>query len=146
MPARLDPVPADQIAFIEQWIDDGCPEAEPPPTWRPTSAEPAASRYDDVWFQTPRLGWAVNSNGQILRTTDGGDLGGAVPRRDTVPTLHQLRLGNAGLDGHAGTGSQLFETQDGGGSWELVSDLPELAPARVCGLSVVNESVVYASG
>ena len=72
MPAGLDPVPADQIAFIEQWIDDGCPEAEPPPTWRPTSAEPAASRYDDVWFQTPRLGWAVNSNGQILRTTDGG--------------------------------------------------------------------------
>ena len=26
MPAGRDPIPADRIAFISSWIDDGCPE------------------------------------------------------------------------------------------------------------------------
>ena len=38
--------------------------------WRPTTA-PSAGRYDDIYFVDVHLGWAVNSNGQILRTTDG---------------------------------------------------------------------------
>jgi photosystem II stability/assembly factor-like uncharacterized protein len=147
MPAGLDPVRAEEIAVIEQWIDDGCPEADPPPTWRPTTAEAAASRYDDVWFQTPQLGWAVNSNGQILRTTDGG---ATWEEQFHDETLYLRCIGFAsdtrGWMGTLEPGSQLFETHDGGASWGRVGDLPELAPARVCGLSAVNESVVYASG
>jgi photosystem II stability/assembly factor-like uncharacterized protein len=147
MPAGLDPVPAEDIAVIERWIDDGCPEDSPPPTWRPTSAEPAASRYDDVWFQTPQLGWAVNSNGQILRTTDGG---ATWEEQFHDESLYLRCIGFAsdtrGWMGTLQPGSQLFETHDGGASWGLVNDLPPLAPARVCGLSVVNESVAYASG
>lgn len=30
MPAGLPPVPDDQIAFVEQWITDGCPDDEAP--------------------------------------------------------------------------------------------------------------------
>jgi hypothetical protein len=29
MPKGLDPVPADSIAFIRQWIKDGCPDDTP---------------------------------------------------------------------------------------------------------------------
>ncbi|MGH8885521.1 MAG: YCF48-related protein [Egibacteraceae bacterium] len=150
MPAGLPPVSAENIAFIEQWIDEGGLEDDlPEPTlaWRPTNAEPASSRYDDIWFLTPQLGWAVNSNGQILRTTDGGAnweeqfhnaelylrcIGFASASRGWMGTLDQDR--------------QLYETRDGGATWSLVPDLPPLAPANVCGLSVVSESVVYASG
>src|SRR5215217_1640561 len=39
--------------------------------WHPTCAGTAA-RYDDIWFADPQVGWAVNSNGQIVNTTDGG--------------------------------------------------------------------------
>ena len=77
MPAGMPPAPAADIAVVESWIDDGCPdddEPEPPTlTWRATNAPPASSRTDDIWFSSARLGWAVNSNGQILRTSDGGD-------------------------------------------------------------------------
>jgi len=81
MPAGRPPVPAEGIAFIEQWIDDGCPEdpiaEEPAFAWRPTNAPMAdqdrGKRYDDIWFATPELGWGVNSDGKILRTDDGGD-------------------------------------------------------------------------
>ena len=51
--------------------------------------------------------------------------------------------------GWAGTltsGKTLFETRDGGHNWTLVTNLPSLAPPAICGLSVVNESVVFASG
>ena len=41
---------------------------------------------------------------------------------------------------------RLFHTTDGGANWTNVTGLPALAPAAVCGLSVVSASVVYASG
>ena len=75
MPFGFPAVSDENIRFIQQWIDDGCPEDPLPPeqalTWRPTTA-PVATRYDDIWFVTPELGWAVNSNGQILKTAAGG--------------------------------------------------------------------------
>jgi len=41
------------------------------PRWIATSA-PVASRYDDLSFISDTQGWAVNSNGEILMTLDGG--------------------------------------------------------------------------
>lgn len=154
MPAGRPPVPADQIAFIERWIDDGCPEdllpSEPALTWRATNAPMAdqlrGKRYDDVWFVTPDLGWGVNSDGKILRTTDGG--------ASWDQQFHDQRtyfrcLGFASeTRGWAGTLSgpaRLLETRDGA-TWNAVTNLPEDAPKMICGLTVVNESVVYASG
>jgi len=150
MPAGLPPVSAENIAFIEKWIDEGCLEdalPEPTFTWRPTSAEPAGSRYDDVWFHTPQLGWTVNSNGQILHTTDGG---GSWQQQFHDESLYLRCIGFAsesrGWMGTLVAGSQLFDTHDGGATWSPVTNLPELAPSAVCGMSVVNESVVYAAG
>ena len=40
--------------------------------WWTTNAPPASSRTDDIWFLDSLTGWAVNSNGQILKTDDGG--------------------------------------------------------------------------
>ena len=44
----------------------------PPLVWRKTNAPIATSRTDDIWFVSPDEGWAVNSNGQIIKTEDGG--------------------------------------------------------------------------
>ena len=154
MPAGRPPVPADRIAFIERWIDDGCPEdllpSEPALTWRATNAPMAdqlrGKRYDDVWFVTPDLGWGVNSDGKILRTRDGG--------ASWDQQFHDRRtyfrcLGFASeIRGWAGALSgpaRLLETRDGA-TWSAVTNLPEDAPEMICGLTVVNESVVYASG
>ncbi len=116
--------------------------------WFPTNAPPASLRTDDIWFIDPLVGWAVNSNGQILKTSDGGNsweqqfqdwdsvylrcVGFATPLKGWVGTLKKEKL--------------LYNTTDGGKNWNLVKNLPELAPEAICGLSVVNESVVYASG
>jgi photosystem II stability/assembly factor-like uncharacterized protein len=153
MPLGFPPVLDQNIGFIQKWIDDGCPEdpyipGGAPATlrWRPTNA-PLAGRYDDVWFHDASLGWAVNSNGEILHTTDGG------ARWETQTRLPGVYLRcvafaspTRGWVGNLTPEMRLLETSDGGKKWVPVGDLPKGAPPAVCGLCVVNESVVYAAG
>jgi hypothetical protein len=156
MPAGLTPVPDPDIDFIKRWIDDGCPEdpfvlgGNSPPaalSWRPTNAPVASSRTDDIWFLDPEVGWAVNSNGQIVHTSDGGD---AWAEQLHDPEVYFRCVGFASpTRGWAGTltpGKTLFETRDGGQSWSRVTGLPALAPPAICGLSVVSATVAYAAG
>jgi photosystem II stability/assembly factor-like uncharacterized protein len=87
----------------------------------------------------------VNLAGEIHKTMDGG-------------ASWQLQLSGGGafrsvgftdaLRGWAGTldSNLLFQTQDGGATWTMVQNIPEPKPAGICGLSVVNASVVYGCG
>jgi len=151
MPAGLEPVPPSEIAFIETWINEGCLEDDVPsavaPTWRRTNAPIASSRTDDIWFIDPRVGWAVNSDGNIIKTEDGGE--NWVPQHSAPGVyLRSVAFANANV-GWVGTltrSRRLLRTTNGGANWSVVTPLPPNAPAAVCGLSVVSELVVYASG
>lgn len=121
--------------------------------WTPTSAVLAGSRYDDVWFRDLATGWAVNSNGQILKTTNGGDrwdIKFQTPLTSSGRPIYLRCLTFASdLVGWAGTltrEQRLYATRDGGESWRRVENLPAGTPEKVCGLWAVNESVVYGSG
>jgi photosystem II stability/assembly factor-like uncharacterized protein len=121
--------------------------------WSPTSARLVRSRYDDVWFRDLNTGWAVNSDGQILKTTNGGDRWDIKFQTPLTPTGRPIYLRclafASELVGWAGTLTQeqrLFGTRDGGESWKAVENLPAGAPEKVCGLWAVNQSVVYGSG
>jgi len=115
-------------------------------TWKLTNAPVASSRTDDIWFFDPSIGWAVNSNGHILKTEDGGDTW--VRQLATQAYLRCIGFANARV-GWMGTLTflrRLFHTVDGGTNWSLVQNLPAGAPAKICGLAVVSESVVYVAG
>lgn len=118
--------------------------------WVKTNAPTGSSRTDDIYFLNENLGWAVNSNGQILKTADGFEtyevqkllkgnylrcVGFASERVGWVGTLDR-QLAN----------ERLFLTKNGGVTWNNVTNLPEGAPSRICGLSVVDENVMFASG
>lgn len=151
MPSGRPPVSTSDIALIQKWIDDGCPEepvlAAGGLRWRKTAAPPASSRTDDIWFLNPDVGWAVNSDGNILKTTDGGNHWHV---QHSAPGVYLRCVGFANAHvGWVGTLSRprrLLHTSDGGAHWVAVAPLPALAPVAVCGLAVVNERVVYASG
>jgi photosystem II stability/assembly factor-like uncharacterized protein len=124
----------------------------PPLQWFPTNAPAASSRTDDIWFVEPMVGWAVNSNGHILKTIDGG-LSWQQQFQTPIVRGRPIYLRCVGfttpLTGWVGTltaEQRLYQTTDGGENWVAVENLPENAPVKICGLSVVNESVVYASG
>jgi len=115
--------------------------------WRATSA-PNARRYDDIWFLDADNGWAVNSDGEILHTTDGGV---------SWPRQHQLPNGvyprciafatpQCGWVGTLTPSLRMLKTTDGGTNWAEVDNLPADAPSKICGLSVVSEQVVFGSG
>lgn len=126
------------------------------PRWRTLPNAPVStSRMDDLFFINPSLGWILSNNyddqagwlGEIWKTTDGGATWAL------QITLNQY-LRSAGfadsLTGWVGTvfdpDSLLYQTTDGGASWSLVENIPEPRPRGICGISVVNDSVMYASG
>jgi photosystem II stability/assembly factor-like uncharacterized protein len=111
------------------------------------SAPIASSRTDDIWFADADRGWAVNSNGHILHTPDGGQtwqrqasIRGAYLR--CVAFANERRGWVGTLDAER----RLLQTVDGGSTWSVVTGLPPEAPPAICGLSVVNEHVAYGSG
>jgi photosystem II stability/assembly factor-like uncharacterized protein len=114
--------------------------------WRKTNAPVSSSRTDDIWFASPDTGWAVNSNGQILRTDDGGN-NWTIQHQDDSVYLRCVGFAgtNIGWAGSISGTSRLFKTADGGANWTVVTNLPP-KPNKICGLSVVNEQVVYGSG
>jgi photosystem II stability/assembly factor-like uncharacterized protein len=164
MPDGLPPMPDPDIAFISRWIDEGCLEdAFHPPNsknevnalpsslavmqWGQTKAPQASSRYDDVWFIDSVNGWSVNSNGQILHTTDGFE---TYEEQLHDPSVYMRCIAfaspNRGWVGSITEGKILYETSDGGRHWSLVQNLPDDPPVAVCGMWAVNEAVVYAAG
>jgi photosystem II stability/assembly factor-like uncharacterized protein len=156
MPEGSPPVSDADIAFIQSWIDEGCLEdaVAPPPggvmSWRPTNAPQATKRYDDIWFLGEKLGWTVNLNGEVLHTDDGGD-SWTTQLHDPACYFRCISFASAsrGWVGSVGgdTGAPLlYETHDGGNRWSAVAELPADAPVAVCGMWVVNESLVYVAG
>lgn len=157
MPEGFEPVSPESIAFIQQWIDDGCPEetfvpSVAPLTWRRTNAPMASSRTDDIWFLDAKVGWAVNSNGSIVHTTDGFDTFTTqfqdIPPIGADPVYFRCLAFATPTRGWAGTltaGKTLFETREGI-TWAQVTNLPAQPPSAICGMHAVNDQVVYASG
>jgi photosystem II stability/assembly factor-like uncharacterized protein len=117
-------------------------------SWRRTNAPFATSRTDDIWFLDADNGWAVNSNGQVLQTSDGGD---SWQQRLLLSNAYLRCVGFAnaqsGWVGSLTPGQRLFHTADGGANWTALDDqMPAEAPPAICGLSVVSDEVVYGSG
>lgn len=119
------------------------------PQWSTTNAPAASSRYDDIWFVTAVTGWAVNSNGDILNTTNGGASWQRQFHSDDYLRCVGFANRSVGWVGTLGRQNQpgrLYHTKNSGKTWTQVANLPAIRPFFICGLYVVNESVVYASG
>ena len=152
-----NPWPEAQVATFQLWVEQGAPRGGTSsggeqPGWHSTTAPEADSRYDDIWFISEKIGWAVNSDGLILHTEDGGLTWAQQFRTPAVGTravyLRCISFANA-QKGWVGTLTEdyrMFKTDNGGSNWQLVTNLPDNAPLAICGLYAVNESVVYASG
>jgi photosystem II stability/assembly factor-like uncharacterized protein len=126
-------------------------ETCPPPIWRKTNLPPEAAsafRSDDLWFVDPDVGWAVNSNGQILKTTDGGDCWRIQAQIHGPSYLRSVAFGDHlhGWVGRMYPCGGLFHTSDGGENWFGLTNLPAAAPQGFCGLYAASPEVVYGAG
>jgi len=115
--------------------------------WRELPNAPVSTtiRHDDLFFVDGNTGWVVNVVGEIHRTTDGGDSWEL--QAQTGELNRCVGFANAGR-GWVGTLTPpniLYETFDGGETWSLAPNVPAGLPG-ICGLSVVDENVVYGAG
>lgn len=127
-----------------------------PQSWHLLPASPEAGfRHDDLFFINKDTGWVVNVDGYIYKTTDGGNtfttqLSQPATSFRCVGFADALKgwAGNLGPDSWSATTdtNPLYQTTDGGNTWEAVSSITGPLPAGICGINVVNENVVYAVG
>lgn len=122
-------------------------------------------RFDDVYFINPNQGWLVDpivfqytapptvlSYGRVYETHNGGVTWTLV--HDSMPSylrsvgfidsLHGF-IGNLGDQTVTSDTIAMYSTNDGGKTLTPVN-FPEPRPKGICGISVVNCSVVYAYG
>jgi len=131
--------------------------AQTEPQWRTLPNAPVARfRHEDIFFISPTIGWVARFPGRIYKTIDGGDtwelqinqpsvgwrcLGFADPLRGWVGSIGQQCFSTPST-----VDIILYETSDGGASWSPVQNIPEPKPDGLCGIWVVSDSVVYATG
>jgi photosystem II stability/assembly factor-like uncharacterized protein len=125
------------------------------PTWEALPNAPSGPRHDDGYFINENLGWVVNGNGQIWKTTNGGDTWLKQFDKSTIyfrsigflDSLHGI-AGNLGTNEFGGqTDTNLiYRTTNGGVDWNPVNNFIGIKPRGICGLSVVNDSVIYGVG
>jgi photosystem II stability/assembly factor-like uncharacterized protein len=115
---------------------------------------PVVSRFNDINFINENQGWAVNGWGQIYYTPDAGD---SWELQLNQENSHFRSIGffdsMNGWAGNVGYGEfgaldtiKLYRTSNGGESWEPFDDFMGPEPAGICGLQVVNDTVMCAVG
>jgi len=122
--------------------------------WQTLRNAPVVSRHNDVYFLTLNLGWIVNGSGQIYKTIDGGSswqrqFDQSTTHFRSVGFLDSLRgwAGNVGF-GEFGTTDTtvMYHTIDGGATWSPFNTFAGPQPKGLCGMYVLNDSVVFAVG
>lgn len=135
------------------------PSLSPQPDgWEPLAASPVSpgsSRHEDLAFVDPDHGWLVNARGEVHVTSDGGatwTLRAQVPgvpfRCVAFASLTKGWIGNLNTTaGRITPDSALWETNDGGASWENVSTrISGATVIGLCGMRAVTPRTIVAVG
>lgn len=118
-------------------------------------------KHDDIYFINPNVGWVVNGpinvgdSGMVHKTTDGGlswtrQFTVSRSRFRSVAFVDSLKgfVGNvgAGISSAVTDTNVFYKTLDGGNTWSVVQNMTGPRPEGICGLQVVNDSLLYAVG
>lgn len=125
------------------------------PTWKALPNAPSGPRHDDGYFLNENLGFVVNGWGQIWKTTDGGDNWEKVFDKSTIyfravgffdsTTGVATNLGTDEFGGQTDT-NLIYRTSNSGESWEPINNFIGTKPRGICGLSVINDSIIVGVG
>ena len=111
--------------------------------WLATQAV-SAMRYDDIHLLSETIGWAVNSNGQILKTEDGAHWEQQAQFENIW--LRCITMADHQIGWIGSMTGEVYHTTDGR-TWQLVSNLPGNRPGAVCGLHALGDRKhVFAAG
>ena len=117
---------------------------------------PAGAKQDDVFFLDDKLGWVADGPASaIYKTTDGGTTWNKVYTHAGTYFRAVLFLdANHGFAGNIGAGlsaqitdaTLLYETTDGGTTWNPVTNVTGPAASGICNLTAVDATHIVAVG
>lgn len=129
------------------------PAAPAAAQWFKLPTEPYKGKQDDIFFVDQKLGFYVNGQGKIYRSEDGGQHWSLVLQQPgtyfraigMVDALHGY-AGNIGIDYFPGVSdtNPLYETTDGGKSWQVVRDLPGAPVKGICAIDILKTRFINA--
>src|SRR5690606_7899628 len=108
-----------------------------------------------AYFIDPQTGWIVNGRGQIYKTSDGGESWVKQLDRNSLTHFRSVGFIDAmnGFAGAVGAGefntedtTVIYKTTDGGTTWYPWSAFTGPKPAGLCGMHVLNDSIIHAVG
>lgn len=121
--------------------------------WTKLKTEPYRGKQDDVFFITPQTGWYVNGSGKIYKTVDGG---ASWTEKLSQPGTYFRAVGfvdeRHGFAGNIGTDYfpkvtdtiPLYETKDGGETWQPVTGIKGPAVKGICAIEIVKKPFINA--
>jgi photosystem II stability/assembly factor-like uncharacterized protein len=125
--------------------------------WRFLPGAPGVrGKQDDLYFVSPLQGWSVNGEGNIYRTTDGGERWERVLHQPGTYFRAVVFADSVhGFAGNIGTGYfpgvtdtiPLYRTRDGGRTWTPVTEIDGPYPRGVCNFTIAEDgSTIWAVG
>lgn len=123
--------------------------------WEVLPASPSATgRHDDIFFAAPDTGWLASNDGRVYGTTDGGatwplltTLEQVLPRAIGFADPKRGWLGNLNFTNVPIEGRALFQTSDGGVTWDnITSSIVGPEAVGICGIQVLDSAIVVAVG
>lgn len=102
-----------------------------------------SARFDDIYFVNADTGWAVNGDGKIYKTADGGN--SWTLQFNVGHYFRSVEFLNADT-GFAGTlDHSFFKTIDGGNTWIDIGSVIPSQSVGICGMSHIG-NIIYAVG
>jgi photosystem II stability/assembly factor-like uncharacterized protein len=122
--------------------------------WKKLPTVAYDDKQDDIYFVDDRIGWYANGSGKIYKTTDGGDSWSL--QHDSPGTFFRCLAFVDHLHGFAGNvgpdrfpnvtdTNPLYETKDGGETWNAVTSIEGQPVVGLCGMQVLRDQQTKAS-
>lgn len=106
---------------------------------------PGLGRFDDIYFFSDSVGWAVGGNaGAIYQTVDGGS--SWIRRHSSGNYLRSIEFATPTLGFCGSLNSTFYKTTDGGITWTDIANTISPVPQGICGISAPSAEVVYGCG
>ncbi len=118
--------------------------------WTLCNTPAFGNRVDDIFMVDTQTGYAVSGDGQIVKTTNGGD-NWIMVRNDSVyhrsVEFINTQKGFVGGLTHSNQNNILLRTLDGGVNWtDLTLQLDPLARGGICGMAIPDSNTIYGCG